>query len=133
MVTAAQCCERIQDKHKALVSAGSLKPLSQEAHVRDVLKVGFASRFLQTIRYFLWAKAPNTPQRCGGSFGLLGALAQTIAMALCLITSLGNSTNTDSICQAKVQSYPCKKQTKNFLRTSGMIKYIQSIGGAKFQ
>ena len=80
MVTAAQCCERIQDKHKALVSAGSLKPLSQEAHVRDVLKVGFASRFLQTIRYFLWAKAPNTPQRCGGSFGLLGALAQTIAM-----------------------------------------------------
>ena len=53
VVTAAQCCERIQDKHKALVSAGSLKPLSQEAHVRDVLKVGFASRFLQTIRYFL--------------------------------------------------------------------------------
>jgi len=43
VVTAAQCCERIQDKHKALVSAGSLKPLSQEAHVRDVLKVGFAS------------------------------------------------------------------------------------------
>ena len=54
VVTAAQCCERIQDKHKALVSAGSLKPLSQEAHVRDVLKVGFASRFLQTIRYFLF-------------------------------------------------------------------------------
>jgi hypothetical protein len=53
VVTAAQCCERIQDKHKALVSAGSLKPLSQEAHVRDVLKVGFASRFLQTIRCFL--------------------------------------------------------------------------------
>ena len=40
VVTAAQCCENIQDKNKALVSAGSLKPLSKEAHVRDVFKVG---------------------------------------------------------------------------------------------
>ena len=50
VVKGAQNCERIQDKHKAFVSVGSLKLLSKEAHVRDVFKVGFTSRLLQTIR-----------------------------------------------------------------------------------
>ena len=50
VVKGAQNCERIQDKHKARFSVGSLKPLSKEANVRDVFKVGFTSRLLQTIR-----------------------------------------------------------------------------------
>ena len=50
VVKGAQNCERIQDKHKALFSVGSLKPLSKEAHLRDIFKVGFTSRLLQTIR-----------------------------------------------------------------------------------
>ena len=41
-MTAARCCEQIHEKEKARVSAGSLHPLSEEAHVRDVVQVGLA-------------------------------------------------------------------------------------------
>ena len=42
-------------------------------------------------------------------------LAQAISMALCLISNRRNSANTDSIRQAKEQSYPWNKQTNGFV------------------
>lgn len=37
VVTNAKCCQQIQVKENARVAAGSLKPFSEEAHVRDVV------------------------------------------------------------------------------------------------
>ena len=57
------------------------------------------------------AEAPNTPQRCEGGFWLWGTWAKTVSMALCLISTPGNSEYTDLIHQPKVQSYPWNKQS----------------------
>lgn len=38
VVTNAKCCQQIEVKENARVSAGSLKPFSEEAHVRDVVQ-----------------------------------------------------------------------------------------------
>ena len=38
VLTSAQCCDRIEQKEEARVSAGSLQPFSEEAHVRDVVQ-----------------------------------------------------------------------------------------------
>ena len=58
------------------------------------------------------AEAPNTPQLCGGGSWLWGMWVQTNSMASCLISTPGNSANTDSILQAKIRSCPwTNKQT----------------------
>ena len=44
--------------------------------------------------------------QCGGGSQLWGTWAQTISMASCLISTPGNSANTDSIREAKERSYP---------------------------
>ena len=49
---------------------------------------------------------PNTSPWCGGGAWSWPTWAQTISMASCLINNSGNSANTDSIRQAKEQSYP---------------------------
>ena len=71
----------------------------------------FSRRLLRSMNVNRWAEAPNTPPRCGGASRPWRRWAQTISMASCLIGTLGNSENMDSIHQAKVWSYPWNKQT----------------------
>ena len=74
---------------------------------------GTVHNVIENIMKSEWAEAPNTPQKCGWGSQLWGTWAQTISMASCLISTPGNSANTDSNRQTKVWSYPWNKQTKS--------------------
>ena len=74
--------------------------------------LGQKSPFGELCNFFRkkWGHAnndtPNTSPWCGGGAWSWPTWAQTISMASCLINNSGNSANTDSIRQAKEQSYP---------------------------
>ena len=56
-----------------------------------------------------------TMMQCGGCSWPWPMLAQTISMALCLISNPGNSANTDAIHQAEERSYPWTNLNKQHL------------------
>ena len=79
-------------------------------------RVDSTMKFYDANTFSSQAEAPNTPQEFVGGSRLWGMWAQTtISSASCLISTLGNSANTDLIRQAKVCSYPQNKQTNIFL------------------
>ena len=79
-------------------------------------RVDSIMKFYDANTFSSQAEAPNTPQEFVGGSRLWGMWAQTtISSASCLISTLGNSANTDLIRQAKVCSYPQNKQTNIFL------------------